>query len=247
LFSSKRNFMTEWPPAWTPFTAPLGGLDLPGDFFPQVERFLDTLSAINESLNLISFSTRDDLRSHVVDSLQVLRLAGTGTALNVIDVGSGGGFPGIPVALARPHWRVTLLDSLRKKQLAMASLIEELNVPPIFTLCQRAEDLGHEMEHREKFDLALCRAVGRFSPVLELTLPLLRVGGRSLLHRGADGLADGDRSAKALTELGGHLGSTYSYRLPGLDNDRHIICIEKTTQTSFMFPRRAGIPDKRPL
>jgi 16S rRNA (guanine527-N7)-methyltransferase len=239
--------MTECPPSWKTFTTTLDGLELPGDFFPQAERFLDTLSAINESLNLISFSTRDELRSHVVDSLQVLRLAGPGTTVNVIDVGSGGGFPGLPVALARPHWRVTLLDSLRKKQLAMASLIEELNVPPLFTLCQRAEDLGHEMEHREKFDLALCRAVGRFSPVLELTLPLLRVGGRALLHRGADGLDERDQSAKALSELGGRPGSTYSYRLPGLDNDRHIICIEKTGQTSLRFPRRAGIPDKRPL
>jgi 16S rRNA (guanine527-N7)-methyltransferase len=242
-------FVTTVPPSWAVYSAALEGLDLPADFFPCVESYLSALATLNQSLNLISFSTEQELRGHAVDALQVLRTlrAGSSTPLRLIDVGTGGGLPGVPLAIARPLWSVTLLDSLRKKQVAVAGLLETAQMRNGNALWGRAEDLGHQAEHREVYDGALCRAVGRLTTVLELTLPFVKIGGAVYLHRGFEGRTELAESARALKELGGQPGPIYSYRLPGLDKERLILCVEKTHQTSIGFPRRAGIPAKKPL
>ena len=161
--------------------------------------------------------------------------------------GTGGGFPGVPLAIARPAWTVTLLDSLRKKQTAVASLLEAAQIKNGRAIWGRAEDLARQAEHREAYDGALCRAVGRLTTVLELTLPFVKVGGAAVLHRGSDGRVELAEAGRALKDLGGRPGPIYSYRLPGLEKERLILCVEKTHQTSIGFPRRAGIPAKKPL
>jgi 16S rRNA (guanine527-N7)-methyltransferase len=234
------------PLPWARFSSALEGLVLPDDFFTRVEIYLDALSEINQSLNLISFSTKEELFGHVVDALQVLRVAPEGP-LRLIDVGTGGGLPGVPLALARPSWSVTLLDSLRKKQAAVSSLLETAKVSNAQAVWGRAEEVAHGAANRETYDGALCRAVGRLTTVLELTVPFLKIGGSAYLHRGSDGREELALASPALTSLGGKIGPIFPYRLPGLDKDRLILCIEKTYQTLTGFPRRAGMPAKRPL
>ena len=235
--------------SWAPYAAALEGLSLPPDFFPRVESYLNALTALNQSLNLISFSTEEELCAHVVDALQTLRPLGdfSSTPLRLIDVGTGGGFPGVPVAIARPLWSVTLLDSLRKKQVAVAGLLESAQVKNGRALWGRAEDLARQPEHREMYDGAFCRAVGRLTTVMELSLPFVKVGGAVYLHQGFEDRNELAESGKALKDLGDRPGPIFSYRLPGLDKERLILCVEKTHQTSIVFPRRAGIPAKKPL
>ena len=237
------------PSSWATYSEALEGLDLPPHFFPRVESYLSALTSVNQSLNLISFSTEEELRGHVVDALQALRggCPVWGLSPCLIDVGTGGGFPGVPLAIARPAWTVTLLDSLRKKQTAVAGLLETAQIKNGRAIWGRAEDLARQAEHREVYDGALCRAVGRLTTVLELTLPFVKIGGVAVLHRGSDGRDELAKSDRALKDLGGRPGPIYSYRLPGLEKERLILCVEKTHQTSIGFPRRAGIPAKKPL
>lgn len=239
--------MVGFPSAWTSFSAQLEGLSLPGSFFSRVDSYLAALTHINTSLNLISFTTEEELRGHVVDALQILRAVPVSGPLRVIDVGTGGGLPGAPLAIARADWNVTLLDSLRKKQSAVSTLLESAQILNARAECARAEDLAHQGGYRESFDGALCRAVGRFSTVLELTLPFLKLGGSAFLHRGSDGREELAGAGKALAELGGRPGPLFSYKLPGMEKERLIICVEKAHQTSVKYPRRVGMPEKRPL
>ncbi len=234
------------PRPWALFSAAFEGLVLPDNFYPRVEAYLEALSEINRSLNLISFSKKEDLYGHVADALQVLRVAPS-RPLRLIDVGTGGGLPGVPLAIARPQWTVTLLDSLRKKQSAVSLLLESVQVKNALAVWGRAEDLAQGAEHRETYDGALCRAVGRLTTVMELTLPFLKIGGSAYLHRGSDGQEEMLKTDHALKLLGGHAGTIFNYRLPDLEKNRVIICVDKTHQTSIEFPRRAGIPAKKPL
>lgn len=234
-------------PGWDNYSQPLAGLGLPATFFSRADGYLDALQSANRDVNLVSASTVNELRLHVVDSVQALRTAPADSPCRAIDVGSGGGFPGVPVAIARPHWEVSLLDSLHKKQGALQSISSQLGWTNVRVLCARAEELARDPVHRESFDLAFCRAVGRLSTVLELTLPFLKIGGLALLHRGHEGPLELDAAKSVLSKLGGKTGHIFSYGIIGLDLDRFIICIEKTSQTSDAFPRRPGVPAKKPL
>ncbi|MBP9699474.1 MAG: 16S rRNA (guanine(527)-N(7))-methyltransferase RsmG [Elusimicrobia bacterium] len=234
-------------PGWENYTQPLAGLGLPDLFFARADAYLGALQSANRDVNLVSSATVNDLRLHVVDSVQALRGAPVDSPCRAIDVGSGGGFPGVPLAIARPQWDVSLLDSLRKKQVALQSISSNLGWTNVHPLCARAEELARDPAHRESYDLAFCRAVGRFSTVLELTLPLLKVGGLALLHRGHEGPIELDAAQSVLSKLGGKTGHILSYGIVGLDFGRFIICIEKSSQTCDVFPRRPGVPEKKPL
>ena len=224
----------------------LTDFQLPDDFFQTAQKYLTGLARLNESLNLISFETEDVLWEHVVDSLQILRHPLEEETPRVIDVGTGGGFPGIPLAIARPTWTVDLLDATQKKQLAVESLVKEMHLKNANTLWARAEDLART-DQRESYTIALSRAVGRLSTVLELTLPLVKQGGFCLLHRGLDTPAETQTIAHALEVLGGRLHASIPYRFPQHTADRFIVVVEKTHPTSSTHPRRPGLPAKRPL
>lgn len=231
---------------WAGWAESLAGLSLAEDFFSRADRYLDALGAVNTELNLTAFDPRLEGRAHVVDSLQVLRGL-SGGAASVIDVGTGGGFPGLPVALARPELSVTLLDALRKKKAAVSAVAAAAGAGNVTALWGRAEEFGRDPGHREQFDVALCRAVGRLPVVLELTLPFLRIGGRCLLHRGQEAQTEIEATIPHLRLLGGRFGDVFRYKLPDNNNDRFIVCIEKTDQIDHRYPRRPGIPAKRPL
>lgn len=165
----------------------------------------------------------------------------------VIDIGTGGGFPGLPVAIAKPDWALTCLDSTRKKIAFLADLSQALGLPQVHTLADRAEGAGHHLQHREAYDLALIRAVGSAAVCAEYALPLLKVGGVAVLYRGQWTDSEEAGLRKALKPLGGGALQVRAAATPLSQGVRHCVYIFKQKPTVAEFPRPAGIPAKQPL
>lgn len=167
--------------------------------------------------------------------------------LQVIDIGTGGGFPGIPVAIACPTWSITLLDSTQKKMHFLETLSHTLGLTHTTMLTERAEAVGHQPVHREAYDLALIRAVGSPVTCAEYALPLLKVGGQAILYRGQWSGAEATALKAAATKLGGTLGQVHPWQTPLTQGQRHCVVLHKHHRTSDQFPRAIGIPAKMPL
>jgi 16S rRNA (guanine527-N7)-methyltransferase len=168
-------------------------------------------------------------------------------AARVIDIGTGAGFPGIPVAIARPNWTVTLLDSTRKKIDFLKQLIAELGIPNATTLVDRVESVGHHPQYRESFDLALVRAVAEAPVCAEYALPLLKTGGLAILYRGQWTAAETDVLTSAVGLLGGEIEQIESFVTPISGSQRHCLYLRKVTSTAAIYPRAIGIPVQKPL
>lgn len=226
------------------------GVELGSEAGRSMSHYLKELKLWNRRVSLVSFSSDEELLlSHLADSLMAFQDPAVQSAVEAraIDIGTGGGFPGVPLRLARPGWTMAFVESVKKKTLFLDVLLERLPLKNCVVLNARAEDLARDPAHRETYSLAFCRAVGRFSTGLELALPLLRVGGAWVAHRGADAPEEIAASAEALKELGGEVTASYAYRLPHLDRPRHIVRVQKTAPTPEKYPRRAGVPAKKPL
>jgi 16S rRNA (guanine527-N7)-methyltransferase len=199
-------------------------------------------------MNLVADDSDDALFLHLLDSLQLLRDPAAARAeAKIVDVGTGGGFPGLAALAARPHWTGLLVDSVRKKAEAVGEIAARRLGPRAGISWLRAETLGREAAHRETYDLAFCRAVGRFTTVAELTLPLLKTGGALLAHRGHEAPEETAAAGKALDLLGARVAGLTAYALPGLDKKRYIVRVEKIRPTPEAYPRREGVPAKKPL
>lgn len=217
----------------------------------QLQQLYELVLEGNRQLNLTRITAPDDFwEKHLWDSLRGLSgldQSEPETALQVIDIGTGAGFPGIPVAIAHPTWAITLLDSTRKKVAFLQTLIEALNLPHVTTLAARAEQAGHLVRQRETYDLALIRAVGSASACAEYALPLLRVGGMAVLYRGQWSEAEAAALQPALTQLGGELATVEAFATPLSHSTRHCIYLHKVASTPAEFPRAAGLPTQKPL
>ncbi|MEL6223451.1 MAG: 16S rRNA (guanine(527)-N(7))-methyltransferase RsmG [Cyanobacteria bacterium J06627_8] len=168
-------------------------------------------------------------------------------SLRVIDIGTGGGFPGLPVAIACPCWQLTLLDSTRKKTTFLDAAIAALSIPNAHTLTDRVEAVGRYPAHREQYDIALLRAVAPVSVCAEYALPLLTIGGWAILYRGHWAPENTDALNEALTFLGGEIELIDSFTTPISHSDRNCIILRKVSPTPSDFPRATGIPAKDPL
>ena len=212
-------------------------------------RYYDELARWNERVNLTSISEWEAVQSrHFLDSLSAA-LALSPQMLqsgSFIDVGSGGGFPGLPLKLAFPGMRGTLLEATAKKTAFLAHLSEILELEDISVRTGRAETLAHEAEMREAFDMALARAVAEVATLAELTLPFVRVGGIVVMHKKADIADELEQAQGAIETLGGRLREVLPVTLPGLD-ERALVVLEKQHPTPERYPRRPGMPAKRPL
>ena len=202
---------------------------------------------VNHQFNLTAIRDPDEAWvKHILDSLQGLETGLFEGKKNVIDIGSGAGFPGLPLAMARPDLKVTLLESTRKKCDFLQSTAAkfELNAKP---LNERAEVAGQNKVWRERFALATVRAVGSIGEVCELTLPLVKVGGHAILWRGQWAGEEAKAARSVIKSLGGRLQSVLPYQLADHPLQFHLVVIEKTSATPPKFPRREGLPKHQPL
>jgi 16S rRNA (guanine527-N7)-methyltransferase len=166
----------------------------------------------------------------------------------VIDIGTGAGFPGLPIAIAQPNWHITLLDSTRKKLDFVSHLVERLGITNATTLVERVEQIGRDRAHREQYDLVLVRAVGAAAICVEYALPLVKVDGLAVLYRGQWLESEAEELAPVVNVLlGGELEQVVAFKTPITQGDRHCIYIRKIAPTQPLYPRAVGIPAQKPL
>ena len=216
----------------------------------QFQRYHAELTAWNRRANLTAITDWNAaVTLHFLDSLSVAAAIPDETlaAGALLDVGSGGGFPGIPLRIAYPALRLTLLDATAKKTAFLSHICRALALPGVSVLTGRAETLARDPDLRERFDAVAARAVAETAALAELTLPFVRVGGVALLQKKADIQDELARAQNAVAALGGSLKAATPVSLPNLNEPRAIVALEKTSPTPPQYPRRPGIPAKRPL
>ncbi len=211
-------------------------------------RYQRELLAWNQRFNLTAIREPEQvLIKHFFDALSVLKATGCLDGQRVIDVGTGAGFPGLALKIACPHMRLTLLDSVAKKVAFCQHIVETLALDDVEVIQGRAEEVAHWEAHREAYDWALARAVARLPVLAEYLLPFVRVGGAMLAQKGETGPSEAQAAQHALEVLGGQLEKIYSLDLPGINETRYLIVVRKQASTPARYPRRPGIPAKRPL
>jgi len=200
--------------------------------------YLEQLDVTNRSFNLTRIPREDYVKLHLLDSLTALTCLPTGEKLSIIDIGTGAGFPGVPLAALLPSATVTLLDSTAKKVRFAADTAAACGISNCLGLHARAEAIAHEPKHRQRYDVVTSRAVAAFSTLIELMLPLVKVGGRVIALKGARADEELSGSESLVRELGGAPAETITVALPGTDIQRQLIVVEKIRATPGKYPRR---------
>jgi len=211
-------------------------------------QFYEYLLEVNKVMNLTRITEPIDVAvKHFADSFTVYDTQSFPVACRVIDVGSGAGFPGIPLVLLRPDIKMTLADSLRKRTQFLSEACNRIGLKDIEVVQSRAEDLGQNRNYREAFDVVLARAVAPLNVLVELCLPLLKVGGVFFAMKGPRAADEVEEAQKAISILGGGKIVMNTKQLPLTEEGRVIIRIEKNRLTPSLYPRKAGIPERQPL
>jgi len=229
------------------------GLRLTAEQQSAFQIYYEELVAWNRKFNLTAITEYEQVQiRHFLDSLSCLmareaRLALQRPDARAIDVGAGAGFPGIPLKLVCPGTRLTLLEATHKKVTFLEHLVDCLQLRRVTIIHARAEELAHDPAHRQQYDLALARAVADLPIVVEYTLPFCRIGGWVIAQKGEAGAAEAWNANRAITLLGGELCRVMPVELSGLPEDRSLVVVEKVSPTPGNYPRRPGIPRKRPL
>jgi 16S rRNA (guanine527-N7)-methyltransferase len=228
------------------------------------ELYYQELTDWNTRVNLTAITAYDDVqRKHFLDSLAcILALEGFRTAeanlkeslerhiapsLRFADVGSGAGFPGLPLKILFPSIRLTLIEATGKKAEFLRYIVDRLQMNEVTIVCARAEQMGLDRAHREQYDVVLARAVASLNVLAEYCLPLLRVGGRWIASKGDAIDEEISTMGAALSILGGELRERIPYQLNQVPGTRYLVVVDKITATPQTYPRRVGIPAKRPL
>ena len=212
----------------------------------QFEDYMKLLLEWNEKINLTAITEEDEIiLKHFVDSLTICKYIKEGKS--IVDVGTGAGFPGVPLKIAREDVKVTLVDSLNKRLLFLNDVIEKLALKDIETLHYRAEEFGQSKKYRESFDIATSRAVANLSTLVEYLLPLVKVGGICICMKGSELKEELENSKKAIHILGGEIQEMEEFCLPGTDIKRTIVIVKKISSTPKKYPRKPGTPAKEPI
>lgn len=214
----------------------------------QFQRYYELLTEWNKVMNLTGITDYDEVNEkHFVDSLSIVKAVDIEHIKTVIDIGTGAGFPGLPLKIVYPHLHVVLLDSLNKRVKFLNTVIEELGLEKIETLHGRAEDYARQENYREQFDLCVSRAVANLSTLSEYCIPYIRVGGIFISYKSGSIEEELQTSQKAVKILGGVIEETVKFQLPGTEIGRSFVKIKKEEKTKKKYPRKAGLPSKEPI
>ena len=214
----------------------------------QFDKYYEILVEWNKVMNLTGITEYQEVvEKHFLDSLSIVKVMDMDQAERVIDIGTGAGFPGIPLKIAFPKLDIVLLDSLNKRIRFLDHVIEELGLEGIRTIHGRAEDYARDGKYRERFDLCVSRAVANLSSLSEYCLPYVKVGGRFVSYKSGDIEEEVNDASKAIALLGGKKERIEKFQLPDTDIQRSFVVIRKTKNTQKRYPRKAGMPTKEPL
>lgn len=215
----------------------------------QIEKFIryyDLIIEWNEKINLTAITEyKDVMIKHFLDSVSIIKAVDMSSVNSLIDIGTGAGFPGIPIKIMFPDIKITLLDSLKKRLNVLDLIIDELNLKDIYTIHGRAEDIARDLKHREKYDLCVSRAVANLSTLSELCIPFVKPSGKFVSYKSEKADEELEKAKNAIRLLGGKVTSAVSFELE--DNIRTLIVIDKIESTNKKYPRKAGTPGKEPL
>ena len=207
-------------------------------------RYMEKVLQWNEKVNLTAITDREEfVQKHLVDSLLCAETLEFTEASSICDVGTGGGFPGVPLAVCYPEKEFVLMDSLAKRIRIVQQICDELSIKNVRAVHGRAEDLARTEDYREAFDLCVSRAVANMRVLSEYCIPFVRVGGSFIAYKGADCESEIDDSKEAIRRLGG--GETEIRKLPHLGHS--LVIIKKVSPTPKTYPRKAGTPARKPL
>ena len=224
----------------------LAELGLGDDAAPSLLRFGELLLEKNKVMNLTGITEFDEvLEKHFEDSLSLIRVVDLNHNLKIMDLGTGAGFPGIPLKIAFPNLKITLADSLNKRILFLQEVIDELQLKDIAAIHGRAEDLARDAAYREQYDLCVSRAVANLSTLAEYCLPFVKIGGRFVSYKSGECDEEVQDAKSSVFLLGGKVKDVTKFELG--DAKRSFIAIEKVAGTSKKYPRKAGVPSKTPL
>ncbi|MHB8105783.1 MAG: 16S rRNA (guanine(527)-N(7))-methyltransferase RsmG [Dehalococcoidales bacterium] len=217
----------------------------------QFELYYQQLIEWNKRINLTKITDYEEVQvKHFLDSLMVatvLDLKSGKPGLEIIDVGTGAGMPGIPLKIIFPDIKLTLLEVTVKKTKFLEYIINELNLKDVKIIVDRAETAAHDVHYREKFDIVLSRAVAALPALAELTLPFCNIGGLCVAYKKGDIKEEVEQAKKAIEVMGGKLREVKPVKLKELDDNRWLVIIDKIESTPAAYPRRPGMPEKRPI
>lgn len=217
----------------------------------QMQQFYDYYEILvewNKVMNLTGITEYEEVNEkHFVDSLSIVKAVDIINIQSVIDIGTGAGFPGIPLKIAFPHLNIVLLDSLNKRIKFLNAVIDKLGLDKIKTIHGRAEDYAKQIEYREQFDLCVSRAVANLSTLSEYCIPYVNCGGLFVPYKSGDIDEEVENSKKAIHVLGGKLQGVIKFQLPKTEIGRSFVKIKKVQNTNKRYPRKAGLPTKEPL
>ena len=224
------------------------GITLTDDQCSQFDRYYELLTEWNKVMNLTGITEYNDVVvKHFADSITLTRVMDLRSVESILDMGTGAGFPGIPLKIVFPHINMVLLDSLNKRIKFLNTVISELNLDHITAVHGRAEDLARKVEYREKFDCCVSRAVANLSTLSEYCLPFVKCGGSFVSYKSGSSDEEVEKSKKAVNILGGIIKNVDKFTLLGTDMGRALVYVEKVKNTPKRYPRKAGMPGKEPL
>lgn len=223
-------------------------IDLSEEKLEQFQIFYDYMIEMNQVMNLTSITEEDEvILKHFYDSMSVVKYYDFESGEHVIDVGTGAGFPGIPLAILLPEIQFTLMDSLNKRITFLKNVVEKCGLKNVECIHSRAEELAKDEEYREKYDICVSRAVANLSVLLEYCIPFIKKGGKFISYKSISSEGELTDSKNAQNKLCCKLKDNISFKLPDTDNKRNFLIFEKFDHTASKYPRNNGIPRKKPL
>lgn len=214
----------------------------------QFVKFYELLVEWNKVMNLTGITEYEEVNEkHFVDSLSIVKAVDMNSVESVIDIGTGAGFPGIPLKIAFPHLKVVLLDSLNKRINFLNTVIDELELTDIKTIHGRAEDFAKQTDYREQFDLCVSRAVANLATLSEYCIPYVEMDGLFVPYKSGEIAEELEQSKKAVHVLGGKIEDIVKFQLPGTEIGRSFVKIRKVQNTAKRYPRKAGLPGREPI